>query len=90
MISTYNGQEQAVKNLAAVVAKQIKIFGFLVLALHYKYIDEFYEVFPGMIASGKIRYTEDITKGLEYAGHAILDVQSGRNKAKSVVLVAEE
>ena len=45
---------------------------------------------PKKLASGEIKYTEDITRGLENAGHAILDVQTGKNKGKSVVVVAEE
>ena len=90
MISSYNGQAPSVNNLNAIVAKQLKIFGFLVFMLHWKYMEEFYQVVPKQIAAGVYRYTEDITRGLQYAGHAILDVQSGKNKGKSVVLVAEE
>ncbi|KAF7791938.1 hypothetical protein EIP86_002964 [Pleurotus ostreatoroseus] len=90
MISWYNGQPQQLKNLRNIYARELKIFGLLVGSYHQKYREEFYEEVPRWIADGTIKYTEDITKGLQYAGHAILDVQTGKNKGKSVVLVAEE
>lgn len=90
MISGYNGQAPPVKNLMYIVSKQLKIYGFLVFALSAKYEDEFYKVVPRQIANGEIKYTEDIKNGLQYAGHAIYEVQAGKNKGKSVILVAEE
>ena len=74
----------------SIVAKEIKISGFLVFSLYPKYSQWFYEEVPQRIASGELKYIEDIKKGLEFAGHAIEDVQRGRNFGKSVVLVAEE
>lgn len=90
MISWYNGQPQQLKNLRNIYAKELRIFGLLVHSYHNKYGAEFYREVPRWISEGKIKYTEDITKGLQYAGHAILDVQTGKNKGKSIVLVAEE
>ena len=90
MISQYNSEPAKVNNLMQIVAKELKIFGFIVGSLDYKYQKEFYATVPGMITRGEIKYKEDITKGLEYAGHAILAVQSGKNTGKSVISVAEE
>ena len=90
MISAYNGESPLIKNIRLIVSKELKLFGFLYLTLEPKYIDEFYRVVPTQLASGALKYTEDITRGLQYAGHAILDVQTGKNKGKSVVLVAED
>jgi len=61
-----------------------------VTILEPKYEEEFYKVIPPKLASGEIKYLEDVTKGLENAGHAILSVQAGTNKGKSVVWVADE
>jgi NADPH-dependent curcumin reductase CurA len=47
-------------------------------------------VFPKLIQDGKIEYTEEITRGLENMGEAILLQQQGKNKGKSVVVVADE
>ncbi len=90
MISAYNGQAEPVNSLIQIVSRQIKIFGILVTALRPKYEDWFYKTIPKEVAEGKLKYSEDRTIGLQYAGHALLDVLTGKNKAKSVVVVAEE
>ena len=90
MISGYNVDAPKVNNLMNIVGREIKIFGFIVGSLRHKYDDEFYREVPKLVASGVIKYTEDITRGLEYAGHALEAVQRGNNTGKSVVVVAEE
>ena len=90
MITAYNGNPQPVNSLFQIIGKQLKVFGLLVTVLAPKYNDWFYETVPKVIADGKIKYTEDITNGLQYAGHALYDVQVGRNKGKSVIVVAQE
>ncbi|KAJ7624036.1 hypothetical protein DFH06DRAFT_1059193, partial [Mycena polygramma] len=54
-----------------------------------RYLPEFYATVPAQLANGEIKYTEEITKGLENVGDVILAVQNGTSKAKAVVLVAE-
>ncbi|KAH9937950.1 hypothetical protein B0H21DRAFT_825394 [Amylocystis lapponica] len=91
MISAYNGgQPYAINNLSSIFAKELKLSGFLVLTLQDKYVERFYAEMPARVARGEIKYIEDVTEGLENAGKAILDVQTGRNKGKSIVLVARE
>ncbi|CCM07036.1 uncharacterized protein FIBRA_09355 [Fibroporia radiculosa] len=89
MISSYNGESYHVKNLEKIFARGIHLFGFVVMWLT-KWEDEFYKTIPGMIARGEIKYKEDVKRGLEIVGQAIVDVQTGRNKGKSVILVADE
>ncbi|KZT23265.1 NAD-P-binding protein [Neolentinus lepideus HHB14362 ss-1] len=90
MISGYNSTEPyGIKNATLVVAKQLKIFGFIVFALASKYSEEFYRVVPGKIAKGEIKYTEEAVVGLENVGEAILAVQKGTNKAKVFIKVAD-
>jgi NADPH-dependent curcumin reductase CurA len=91
MISGYNLKEgDVVKNLARVVWREIKLYGFLVGTLLPKYKDAFYKEVPRMIKEGKIKYAEDRTIGLELAGHALEAVQRGKNTGKSVIIVAED
>lgn len=90
MISGYNVESPKVNNLMNIVSREIKIYGFIVGSLHNKYREDFYREIPKLIADGTIKYTEDITKGLAYAGHALEAVQRGTNKGKSVVIVADE
>ena len=90
MISGYNGRAPPVEHLSNIFAREIKIYGFIVRSLHPRHLENFFRIIPKMLASGEIKYREAITRGLEYAGHANLDVQTGKNKGKSVVVVAEE
>ncbi|KAH9832054.1 uncharacterized protein C8Q71DRAFT_279574 [Rhodofomes roseus] len=91
MISSYNSvDDHPVKNLSQIFAKSLTLHGFTVAVLHDKYVDRFYAEVPRMVAEGKIRFKEDVSRGLESAGEAILEVQKGRNKGKMVILVAEE
>lgn len=90
MISQYNEKPYTMQNLMTIVRNELHVHGFIVSSYLPKYRDEFYREVPGKIARGEIKYIEDAKKGLEYAGHAILDVQRGRNHGKSVIIVAEE
>ena len=90
MISGYNEDENPPKNLMMIVGKSLRLSGFLVARLHPKYREEFYRTMPRLLASGKIKFREDITKGLENGGDALLAVQKGVNVGKAVILVAED
>lgn len=90
MIAGYNEKAPAVNNLMQIVAKEIKISGFLVFSLLPKYGAAFYAEIPRRIAAGEFKYIEDAKKGLDLAGHAIQEVQQGKNHGKSVVIVADE
>ena len=90
MITNYNGQVPPINNLIQIIAKELQIHGFLIFTLQHKYGDAFYAEIPARVAKGEFTYIEDVTKGLDRAGHAILDVQQGRNHGKSIVQVAEE
>ncbi|RPD54820.1 NAD(P)-binding protein [Lentinus tigrinus ALCF2SS1-7] len=91
MISNYNTKEPYnVKNLQQLVWREITFNGFLVGSLMPKYDDEFFATMPARVAKGEIKYKEHFVKGLENAGQALLDVLSGENFGKSVVVVSEE
>ncbi|KAF9266127.1 alcohol dehydrogenase [Marasmius fiardii PR-910] len=91
MISEYNNKNGTnLKNLWTVFGRSLHIHGFLVFDLAPKWEKEFYEIVPKMLARGELKYREDITKGLEHSGEAILEVQQGKNFGKKVVLVVED
>jgi len=90
MIASYNGGSEPVHNLMNVVSKSISMNGFIVWRLSKKYSEEFYATVPPMLASGELKYTEEVTKGLEKVGDVILAVQKGTNKAKAVIKVADD
>jgi len=90
-ISEYNGEENyGIKTMRNVLTNRISINGLLVWDHEAKYKDEFYRVIPQKLASGEIKYTEDVTRGLDKCGEAILEVQKGLNKGKKVIIVADD
>jgi len=91
MISSYNSEhDYPVKNLSQILSKSLTLYGFTLSYLHAKYIDRFYDEIPPMVKEGKLKFTEDVSRGLESAGEAILEVQQGMNKGKKVIVVAEK
>lgn len=90
MISGYNNGGVPIKNLMHVVSKSISMHGFIVSRLEHKYENDFYNEVPDMVASGKLKYKEEVWEGLEKLGDAILAVQKGTNKAKMVIKVNDE
>ncbi|KAJ7105688.1 chaperonin 10-like protein [Mycena epipterygia] len=90
MISGYNTGDQGIKNLGMVVGKSLHMHGILIFHLEAKYDKEFYQTIPPKLASGEFKHSEEVSKGLDKVGDVILAVQKGTNKAKAVVVVAEE
>ncbi|KAI0826166.1 hypothetical protein BC629DRAFT_53513 [Irpex lacteus] len=90
MISGYNAEPAPLRNALNIVGRQITITGFLISSICDKYLTDFYTEVPKLIKNGTIKYTEERFIGLEKAGHAIEAVQRGTNKAKAVVVVADE
>ena len=90
MISGYNSEPYPVNNLMQIIAKALHIHGFVYSILIDKYEKEFYATFPARVARGEIQYKEYRLFGLGQAGKAILDVQTGVNFGKCVIIVAEE
>ncbi|KAF7982761.1 hypothetical protein HWV62_26660 [Athelia sp. TMB] len=78
------------QNIRNIVSCQIKMYGFIVSDLAHKYEEAFYKEIPAKLAKGQLIFKEDQTKGLEHAGQGILDVQTGKNNGKKVIIVAEE
>ena len=91
MISGYNlSGGDVIRNLSRVVWHEIKLYGFVVFSLFPKYASQFYDEVPKMVKNGTIKYAEDRFIGLDKAGHAMEAVQRGTNKAKAVIIVADD
>ncbi|KAJ7710445.1 hypothetical protein B0H17DRAFT_1027083 [Mycena rosella] len=89
MISGYNTGHQGIKNLHQVYTKSLTISGVAILRLA-QYDAEFFAEVPRALVSGILKYLEDVSYGLDSVGDALLAVQTGANKGKAVVVVAEE
>ncbi|KAJ7200299.1 hypothetical protein GGX14DRAFT_572062 [Mycena pura] len=89
-VSGYNSPSLGIRNLHHLVTKGLTMNGIFLPRLLPKYETEFYNTIPEMLAKGEIKYSADITKGLEKLGDVILAVQKGWNTGKAVVVVAEE
>jgi len=63
--------------------------GFIVFCLEEKHNAAFFAEILSKVASGEIKYREDIYNGLESVGGVLLAVQKGTNKAKVVIHVAD-
>ncbi|KAH8107298.1 NAD-P-binding protein [Phellopilus nigrolimitatus] len=90
MISGYNHGFAPVKNIAHVLFKNITMQGFIVGNLEAQFGHEFYRVIPSKVASGEIKYFEYAKRGLENTGQMFLDVQTGKNTGKALIIVADD
>ncbi|KAL6905893.1 hypothetical protein ACP4OV_003494 [Aristida adscensionis] len=90
MISQYNLEKpEGVHNLFCVVAKRLRIEGFLSLDYFGEY-RRFEEAMVGYLKEGKINYVEDVVDGLDKAPAALIGLFAGRNVGKQLVAVASE
>ncbi|KAJ7731628.1 hypothetical protein B0H16DRAFT_1427404 [Mycena metata] len=91
-ISGYNSAQESSKVFLLVcLSITLHVHGVIMAHLPLmKYLPEFYATIPAQLASGELKYPEEVTRGLDKVGDVILSVQKGTNKAKAVVLVAEE
>ena len=72
-----------------IVAKEISLHGFLWAHLVPLYSKQFFDEIPKLVREGKMKYQEDRSYGLEKVGEALLEVHTGANRGKKVVVVAE-
>ncbi|KAJ0726242.1 putative oxidoreductase [Helianthus annuus] len=90
MISQYNlDQSEGTRNLFLLVARSIRMEGFLVFYHYHKY-PKFLEMIMPLIHEGKITYIEDTVEGLENAPAALIGLFTGTNVGKQVVAITHE
>jgi NADPH-dependent curcumin reductase CurA len=78
------------QNLGQLIGKSISMHGIVVSRLQPKYDEEFYATVPAKIVTGEIKYREEVSRGLDKVGDVMLSVQKGTNKAKAVIIAANE
>jgi NADPH-dependent curcumin reductase CurA len=88
-ISQYNlaEPELAARNLSFLIVFRARLQGFLVS----DYVHRFPEALPRLgtwLAEGRLRYTEDVTEGLENAPAAFMGMLRGENRGKTLVKIA--
>ncbi|PPQ71633.1 hypothetical protein CVT26_010594 [Gymnopilus dilepis] len=89
MITGYNeGYNTLISNLVQIHVKSLTVNGFVIIHFEGKYDEEFYRVMTPLVASGEIKYREEVTVGLDKVGDVVLAVQKGENRAKAIVQVA--
>jgi len=89
MISQYNATEPyGVKNLMALVASRARIQGFIV-SDHADRFKDFASEVTALLKGGRLKYREDVTKGIENAPRAFVGMLKGENFGKAVVQIAD-
>jgi NADPH-dependent curcumin reductase CurA len=88
MISMYNATEPppAPRNLFKVIAKRIRMQGFIVRD-HMDAKDDFVAEMAPLVQAGKIVWEETVTEGLENAPEAFIGLFEGTNLGKSLVRI---
>ena len=88
MISTYNATEPpaAPRNLFKVIAKRIRLQGFIV-SDHLDARDEFVEEMASLIRADKVVWEETVTEGLDNAPAAFIGLFDGTNLGKQLVRI---
>nr|GLL47795.1 2-alkenal reductase (NADP(+)-dependent)-like [Ipomoea trifida] len=90
MISQYNLEKpEGVHNLTSIIAKRIRMEGFIV-GDHYHLYPKYLEMILPCIKEGKVTYVEDVAEGLESAPSALIGLFSGRNVGKQLVAISHE
>jgi NADPH-dependent curcumin reductase CurA len=89
MISQYNlTKPDPIYNMMNVVAKRLTIQGFIIMD-HMDYEPQFLKEMTPLLVSGKVKYREDISEGIESTPQALIDVLRGNNNGKKVVKIAD-
>lgn len=89
MISQYNATEPAAapRNLTQLIAKRLRIEGFLVLDFS-QLTERFHAEVAPLVREGKLHYQETIMDDLENAPQAFLDMLDGANTGKMLVRIS--
>jgi len=90
MSSAHGPNPYRLKNQVLIVGKELSIHGFIVLNWLPQYEAKFYEEFSALVKSGEVKSETDVVYGLDKVGEALLEVASGKNRAKKIVVVANE
>jgi hypothetical protein len=93
LVAYYNGEvpegEAPIsRTMMTVLRRSLLIRGFINTEFVADHYESFLKELSPLIASGKIRYREDITEGLAAAPEAFIGMLTGRNFGKTLVRVS--
>ena len=90
LISQYNATEMMPgPDWRLLLIKRATVTGFIV-SDHFAQMDGFWKEVPAAVKAGKIRYREDIVKGIDRAPEAFIGLLKGRNFGKLLVQVSDD
>lgn len=90
MISQYNATDlPSGPNWAMLLIKRILVQGFII-SDHFDRVGDFIQAVAPAIMSGKLKYREDVVKGIENAPKAFIGLLKGENFGKMLVQVADD
>ncbi|MDX2463987.1 MAG: NADP-dependent oxidoreductase [Porticoccus sp.] len=76
--------------MSTLLAKRIKVQGFIIFEDYGSRFGEFYTQMSAWVKEGRIKFREDIVDGLENAPEALIGLLEGKNFGKLIVCVASE
>jgi hypothetical protein len=93
LVAYYNGEisqdETPIsRTMITVLRRSLLIRGFINTEFVPDHYESFLKELSSLVASGKIRYREDITEGLASAPEAFIGMLSGRNFGKTLVHIS--
>lgn len=94
LVAHYNGSgagdtDRLPAAMSAILRKSILVRGFIQTEFAAGHFDEFLSEIGPRIASGDIRYREDIVDGLENAPEAFISMLTGGNFGKLIIKIAD-
>ena len=91
MVANYNDEksEPGPRGMLSIIGKRLTLRGFIVTD-HPEACKEYVSKASAWLAEGKLKYRETITKGIESAPAAFINMLKGGNIGKQIVQLAEE
>jgi NADPH-dependent curcumin reductase len=92
LIALYGGTQHdgLAETMLGILRRSLLIRGFINTEFVSEYYRQFLEEVGPLVASGRIRYREEVVKGLEAAPSAFIGMLQGQNFGKLIVKVASE
>lgn len=95
-IANYNatelppGPDRTPEIMSGILVRSLTIRGFIQDEFVSRYYKDFLRDMSGWVASGEVKFREDVTRGLENAPEAFAGMLQGRNFGKTLVQVGED
>jgi len=84
LISGYNGESMALKNVRQILTMRLTIQGFIV-SEHMELWPQGLTELGGLVATGKLKFRESVAEGLAAAPQAFIGLLKGKNFGKQLV-----